>query len=90
MMVVQLKEPRYEKELMDRLKLYSRDYNWVRDNYSELVKQYPQEYIAVKNMKVRYHEKTMKELIDRMQTRSEKPSEFAVEFLTDEKCAFLF
>jgi len=75
---------------MDRLKLYSRDYNWVRDNYSELVKQYPQEYIAVKNMKVRYHEKTMKELIDRMQTRSEKPSEFAVEFLTDEKCAFLF
>jgi len=89
-MVVQLKEPRYEKELMDRLKLYSRDYNWVRDNYSELVKQYPQEYIAVKNMKVRYHEKTMKELIDRMQTRSEKPSEFAVEFLTDEKCAFLF
>jgi hypothetical protein len=89
-MVVQLKEPRYEKDLMDRLKLYSRDYNWVRDNYSELVKQYPQEYIAVKNMKVRYHEKTMKELIDRMQTRSEKPSEFAVEFLTDEKCAFLF
>jgi glycine betaine/choline ABC-type transport system substrate-binding protein len=89
-MVVQLKEPRYEKDLIDRLKLYSCDYNWVRDNYSELVKQYPQEYIAVKNMKVRYHEKTMKELIDRMQTRSEKPSEFAVEFLTDEKCAFLF
>lgn len=89
-MVVQLKEPRYEKDLMDRLRLYSRDYNWIRDNYSELVKQYPREYVAVRDMVVRYRGKTMKGLIDRMQARGEKPSEFAIEFLTDEKCAFLF
>jgi hypothetical protein len=89
-MVVQLKEPRYEKDLMDRLSKYSRDYNWIKDNHSELLKEYPRKYIAVRNRKVLYHGETMKELIDRMQVRSEDPSEFAIEFLTDEKCTFLF
>ncbi len=89
-MVVQLKEPRYEKGLMDRLTRYSRDYNWIKDNHSELLKEYPREYVAVRSQRVLYHGETMKELVDRMQVRSEDPSEFAIEFLTDENTKFFF
>lgn len=90
LVVVYFNEPMYDRNLMERLMLYSRDYNWIMGHYAELVKEYPRMYIAVRNKKVLYHVETMKKLIDRMKAKSEDPSGFAVAFLTEEKCSFLF
>jgi hypothetical protein len=51
---------------------------------------YPREYVAVRDQSVLYHGETMKELIDHIQARSEDPSEFAIEFMTDNDTKFLF
>jgi len=88
--VVQVGEPRYEKDLIDKLDRYSRDYNWIKDNHSMLLKKYPRQYIAVRDREVRHSGESMRELLDEILGKDESPSEFAIEFLTDEKSAFIF
>jgi len=88
--VVQVGEPRYEKDLIDKLGRYSRDYNWIKDNHSILLKKYPRRYIAVRDREVRHSGESMRELLDEILENDEDPSGFAVEFLTDEKSTFIF
>ena len=88
--VIQVGEPRYEKDLIDKLDRYSRDYNWIKDNHSELLKKYPLRYIAVRDREVQHSGESMRELLDEILEKDEDPSGFAIEFLTDEKSAFIF
>jgi len=89
-LVVQIGEPRYDKDLMDKMDRYRRDYDWIKDNHSALLEKHPRQYIAVRDRGVQYHGGSMKELLDQMLERDENPSEFTVEFMTDEETAFIF
>ncbi|MHA1409923.1 MAG: hypothetical protein ACTSQY_06405, partial [Candidatus Odinarchaeia archaeon] len=81
-MVVQMGEPRHDKDLMAKMDRCSRDYDWIKDNHSALLEKHPRQYIAVRDRGVRYHGGSMKELLDQMLERDENPSEFTVEFMT--------
>jgi len=80
--VIQVGEPRYEKDLIDKLDRYSRDYNWIKDNHSIMLKKYPRRYVAVRDREVQHSGESMRELLDEILEKDENPSEFAIEFLS--------
>jgi len=89
-MSVQIGTPRPEKDLMERLSRYTRDHNWIKHNYAELLEKFPKQYIAVKNQDVKYNALSTEELVKKMLRAKDNPADYAIEFLTDEKCSFLF
>ncbi|MCW4049811.1 MAG: DUF5678 domain-containing protein [Candidatus Bathyarchaeota archaeon] len=85
-----VEKPEYERELMKKLNRYSRDQNWIKDNYKKLLKKHGSNYIAVKNKKVIEVGENIEELIHKLKKLGEDPSECSIEFLTDKECNFLF
>ena len=90
LMSILVGNPEHEKELMEKLLQYSRDQNWIRDNYSRLFDQHPMKYIAVKNQEVHHVADSLKGLISKIIRSGNIPGNYAIDFLTDEKCNYLF
>jgi len=47
-------------------------------------------YVAVKNQKVLYIADSMEEIVSKIVNDGEIPGNFAIDYLTDEVCNFLF
>lgn len=82
--------PRHEKELMDKLKLYTRDHNWIKANYKQLMEEHGKKYIAVKNQHVVYFADTTEDLVSLITDNDDITRDYAIEYLTDEECTFIF
>lgn len=89
-MPILIGKPQDEKELMKRLLRYSKDHNWIKDNYERLFEQYPMKYIAVKNKRVRYIAESMEKLVSKIIKDGNIPGNYAIDYLTNEKCNYLF
>ncbi len=89
-MPIVISRPKNETELVEKLLQYSRDTNWIKDNYLCLFEQYPMKYIAVKNQKVLYIADSMEEIISKITGDGKLPGNYAIDYLTDEVCNFLF
>lgn len=85
-----INRPKNEAELMEKLLHYSRDTNWIKDNYMRLFEKHPTKYIAVKNKTVSYVAESMEEMITIILNDGKIPGNYAIDYLTDEKCNFLF
>ena len=85
-----INRPKNESELMEKLLHYSRDTKWIKDNYLRLFEQHPMKYVAVKNQKVVYIADSMEEIVSKIVNDGKIPGNFAIDYLTDEVCNFLF
>lgn len=79
-----------EKRLLEGLRRFREDIQWIHDNYNDLLKKYPEEMIAVLNKEVQDHDPNMQTLCDRMRKEGKEPGECAFEFITTNPPALLF
>jgi hypothetical protein len=78
------------KELEKKFERYTRDFKWIRGHYSELIKEYPESYVAVLGQMVKSSAKTMKEVVSKIDDAGEDPSIYAIEFITTKPRNLLF
>ena len=79
----------HEEELMKKLKEYTRDHNWIKDNYKTLYQEYGEKYIAVKNQQVVADGETIEELKAKLEPQGDL-TEYVIEYLTEKPCNYLF
>jgi hypothetical protein len=64
------------------LKRYAQDFNWIHDNYRNLLREFPEKYVAVMNKKVCFSGKNMQEIVEKMNASGADPTEYAIELIT--------
>jgi hypothetical protein len=79
----------HEEELMKKLEEYTRDHDWIKDNYQTLHKRYGEKYIAVKKQQVVADAKTIEELKAKLEPQGDL-TEYVIEYLTEKPCNYLF
>ena len=84
-----IEKTEHEEELMKKLREYTRDHNWIKDNYQTLHKQYGERYIAVKNQKIVADGKDVEELKTKLEHLGNL-SEYVIEYLTEKPCNYLY
>ena len=89
-MPILIGRPKQETELMKTLSQYSRNHNWIKDNYTHLLGLHPRKYIAVRAREVMYVADSMEEIISAITDEGKIPGDYAIDYLTDEECNFLF
>jgi hypothetical protein len=68
------------KQLTSKLLEFEADYLWINDNLKDLLKQYTNQWIAVKNGKIIANDPDLDILISKL----ENPAYTCVEFITSE------
>ncbi len=71
-----------DKKLEATFKRYAQDHNWIHDHYQELVKKYPEKYIAVLNEKVVYAFDNITDIVNKISSDGGYPTDYAIEFVT--------
>ena len=79
----------HEEELMEKLSRYTNDHNWIKDNYKTLFEKHGDRYIAVKNLQVAANGKSIEELKAKLENIGNL-SDFAIEYLTEKPCNYLY
>lgn len=69
----------------EELKKFDRNVRWFQENYKELKKKYPGEYVAVYNEQVIMHDTDVKAIIDELKKRFEDIGTIVIEYISDEK-----
>ena len=69
-----------DKKLTDQLLAFEADYLWIDENLETLLKQYADQWVAVKNGQVIASDPDLTELISKLSD----PAHTCVEFITDE------
>ncbi|MDP2901003.1 MAG: DUF5678 domain-containing protein [Candidatus Bathyarchaeota archaeon] len=81
-MAILVAKPLHDKHLEAMYKRYAQDYNWIHDNYGDLIKKYPEKYIAVLDKNVKYVSDTIIELVSQISVKGKQPTDYAIEFIT--------
>ena len=71
-------------KLLKELIAGTKDMEWLSKHYSLLQKQYPKQFIAVKNQQVVTAHKNLVTLIKTLKKRFGNPSDFLIDFSPDE------
>lgn len=78
------------REIVALLTAHEENTKWVARNLVELVREFPDSYVAVRNKEVVMHDKNLLRLIRRLKSRFENISDVAIEHVTDKPIKFLF
>jgi hypothetical protein len=81
--------PKSETRLLDRTRELTEDLKWLIDNEESLRKEYPNQYIAVKNKAVLFHASKINELFSVIEKSRGELSDFTIDYVGKEKTALL-
>ena len=81
-------EPSIEKKLLKKAKEMDADKHWIFENKENLIRTYPNQYIAVKNKKVEFNGKAMTDIIIKIKTSDKKVEDFVVEYVGKKATSF--
>lgn len=78
-----------DKELIHRLSEYTADRKWMRDNWDDLVKKFPDFYIAIKDKRVWYSHEDFITLLMLMDVGGDDPAQWVVDFVNTEPIHYI-
>jgi len=87
-----IKEPNQDKkeELSKLLQNFSKDHNYIKDNYGTLLKKYEDQYIAVRNKKVVYHADNLEKLVEKIKLNDDEVNKYVIDYLTSKDVCYLY
>ena len=71
-------------QVLEGLKDFRRDMDWIYENQDQLRKKHPDKYVAVMNQKVIDFDSDLKTLIYRLKEKGKNPSEIPIEYISQE------
>jgi hypothetical protein len=71
--------------LDEELEQFDRDTEWLRSHYDELLEQFNQEYVAIRNQQVIESAKDLDELKQELREKNIEPKDILVEFIRDKR-----
>lgn len=76
-------------QLIKSMTNYSKNLQWIAENRSSLRKRYPDEYVAVRNMKICIHDKNYNSFLQKIQKKYGYSPEIVVDFIGKKKISLL-
>jgi len=71
-------------QILEGLKDFSRDMDWIYENQDQLRKEYPNKYVAVMNLKVIDSDPDLQNLIRKLKEKGKNPGEIPIEYISEE------
>jgi len=71
-------------QILEGLKDFSRDMDWIYENQDQLRKEYPNKYVAVMNLKVIDSDPNLQNLIRKLKEKGKNPGEIPIEYISEE------
>ena len=78
------------KDLEEKFNRFAADHVWIKDHYAELLRTYPEKYIAVLNKEVEFNVDDLTTLIGKINEAKKDVNEYAVELITTKPRSCLY
>jgi Family of unknown function (DUF5678) len=69
--------------VLDELEQLNNDVEWLHTNYRDLINQYNEEFVTIKNRKVIEHNKDLQLLKEKLKEKGIEASAILIEFIKD-------
>ena len=73
-----------ETKILTELKEFCKNIDWLDERLEKLRKEYPNQYVAVKNFTVADYDSNLQNLLRRLKEKGLNPSEIPIEFISKE------